>query len=101
MELALGNLIEENVPLTIGSADDIFQGCTLFPPVLWVEERGWREVRPGQAAPSGVVPSRWMDERAFLNYLYDDEIMSQYGKTWYLFLRKPTDLEYSKIQWRV
>ena len=94
-----GLFVETNRPLDIVEAYAVLLDNTAFPPLVWIEERGWRDVKPGHVAPPGVVPSRWIEEREFLLYVDNEDIRREYGKTWVLLLRKPTDEEYNAIQW--
>lgn len=93
-------IMENNLPLTIEMAYDILDYRTSFPPMVWLEERYSREVKPGEVFPPGVLPSRWIEQREFFMYTDDDSIMAEHGKTWLLFLRKPNDDEYGKIKWK-
>lgn len=99
MEPVYGKLVAENKPLDIDCALDIFYGITELAPILWLEERGWRDVKPGEVAPPGVVPSRWICERDFMEYIENENIASEFMKSWMLFIRKPTHAEYKEIQW--
>lgn len=95
----IGDCFQENGPLHLDFAMKILVGDSLAPPMLWREEKGWREVESGTVAPSGVAPSCWVDERAVLQYI-DCGYQDEYGETWLLFLRKPTDEEAKSIKWK-
>jgi len=99
MELTWGQVFEKNLPLSIEMAYDVLDCRTSFAPMVWIEERYSREVKPGELFPPGVIPSRWIEFKEFCLYLDDQEIMAEHGKTWLLFLRKPNDKEYKAIQW--
>ena len=95
-----GKLFAENKPLPIDYVLDIFQGKTLFAPMLWLEGRGMRDIQPGEKIPPGTIMTGWIDEETFQEYLMTDGVDERFMKDWMLFIRTPTYAEYKEIQWK-
>lgn len=99
MGLTLGRHFDENKPLELDIAFRIVDDNTLIAPLVWMECKGWRDVKPGEFAPSGVCPSMWIGTKELDDRLYEG-LEDEYGVTWLMFIRKPTDKEAAEIKWK-